>query len=154
MGHEQVVHFLLEAEKMRCTGVETGELQNDGERDGGYVGDTLQNMHATHALPTCYCNHRRGARRFLCALRPEMRDSWADAWARHLKPGGTLIALAFPIEDCDRGGPPWPLQLSIYDNLLTPRGFKCVKADPVPEHDATVPDRAGREILTVWEKVQ
>lgn len=94
----------------------------------------------------------RRACRFLCAIHPDMRRAWAEGWARRLCSGGTLIALAFPIEDSDREGPPWPLQLSMYEAVLEPCGFTCVAQEPVPEAMATSCKRAGREILTRWVK--
>ena len=102
-----------------------------------------------HALR---CVRGRCCCRFFCALHPDMRRAWAEGWARRLRPGGTLIALAFPIEDSDRIGPPWPLQLADYEAALVLCGFKCVRQAAVPPAQATVPDRAEREILTLWVK--
>jgi methyl halide transferase len=85
-------------------------------------------------------------------MHPDMREAWADAWARAIKPGGTLLALCFPIEPAGRTGPPWPLQMSDYEKALIPRGFKRTLQEKVPEEDATLGARAGREIMTVWVK--
>eukprot|EP00892_Ulva_mutabilis_P009053 jgi/Ulvmu1/651/UM010_0022.1 len=89
---------------------------------------------------------------FFCALHPDMRRAWAEGWARRLRSGGTLLALAFPIEEKGREGPPWPLQVSDYEEALVPCGFRCIKLEPVVPEKATQPKRAGREILTVWVK--
>jgi hypothetical protein len=53
-----------------------------------------------------------------------MRAGWAAAWARHLKPGGLLITLQYPIDaSMDPGaGPPWPLTPQLYNDLLLPAG--------------------------------
>lgn len=90
--------------------------------------------------------------RFFCALHPGMRESWADGWARRIAPGGHLVALCFPVTDEVREGPPWPVSVAAYEAVLAPRGFKCVGEHPVPEEDATVPARVGKEILTIWTK--
>lgn len=39
---------------------------------------------------------------------PEMRPQWGARMAEIIKPGGTLIALMFPIEEKE-GGPPFPV---------------------------------------------
>lgn len=89
---------------------------------------------------------------FFCALHPDMRRAWAEGWARRLRSGGTLIALAFPLEDSQREGPPWPLRLADYEAALGPCGFTCVKQEPVAPAMATQEKRAGRETLTQWVK--
>ncbi len=48
-------------------------------------------------------------RRFGCAMHPSMRHDWAKHWARHVKPGGRLVTLIFPVDDRDpTDGPPFP----------------------------------------------
>jgi methyl halide transferase len=90
--------------------------------------------------------------RFFCALHPGMREAWAAGWARRIKPGGALVALCFPVTYADRMGPPWPVTVEDYENVLIPRGFVCAGIQPVEDADATTPARAGKEILTIWMK--
>lgn len=45
---------------------------------------------------------------FLCAIRPQDREVWAEMAAHCVKPGGLLAALVFPANKTpDLGGPPW-----------------------------------------------
>ena len=62
--------------------------------------------------------------RFLCAMHPDMRGRWAEAWARQIMPGGELVTLMFPVDaakPCDEG-PPFPLTPALYTELLSPHG--------------------------------
>jgi hypothetical protein len=63
-------------------------------------------------------------RRFLCALHPDMRQSWAEGWAGALKPGGELVTLLFPVDPALEGvqGPPWPVTPELYRELLSGEG--------------------------------
>ena len=81
-----------------------------------------------------------------------MRSTWADAWKRNLKSGGTLLALEFPLEAEGREGPPWPLSHETYKDVLEPAGFELVKRAQVAEGDATRADRKGREALSIWRR--
>ena len=54
-----------------------------------------------------------------------MREDWAKAWARHMKPGGKLITLIFPVEPEPRdGGPPWYVHPDMYTQVLTANGTR------------------------------
>jgi hypothetical protein len=57
-------------------------------------------------------------------MQPSMRDDWAAAWAGHIKPGGQLVTLIFPVKaDKPRDeGPPFPVTPELYTQLLTPHG--------------------------------
>ncbi|RKP14580.1 S-adenosyl-L-methionine-dependent methyltransferase, partial [Piptocephalis cylindrospora] len=84
---------------------------------------------------------------FLCALPPAMRPAWATRITELTRPGGLLIALAFPLDD-HIGGPPYSLNMSIYHDLLDP-GFELIY-EQVPEE--SLPGREGKERLTVWRR--
>jgi hypothetical protein len=59
-----------------------------------------------------------------CALPPQARRAWAEAWARHLAPGGELVTLIFPVDpgaDPD-AGPPFPVTPELYESLLLAAG--------------------------------
>ena len=62
--------------------------------------------------------------RFLCALKPEWRQDWARTWASLIRPGGELVTLIFPVvPDKPRDeGPPFPVTVDLYTELLTPLG--------------------------------
>jgi len=82
-----------------------------------------------------------------------MREDWAKAWARHMKPGGKLITLIFPVEPEPRdGGPPWYVHPDMYTQVLTANGFENVRLEAV---DASLSHkgRGGREYLGIWRKV-
>jgi hypothetical protein len=54
-----------------------------------------------------------------------MREDWAKAWARHMKPGGKLITLIFPVEPEPRDdGPPWYVHPDMYTQMLTANGTR------------------------------
>ena len=91
--------------------------------------------------------------RFFCAIHPDMHKSWAQAWARNLRPGGTLVTLMFPLEPVGRSGPPWPVQEEAYAAVLEAAGFSRLSCTAVPAAEATTPARAGKEALAVWRKV-
>lgn len=88
---------------------------------------------------------------FMCALPPQARKAWADAWASHLAPGAELVALIFPVDpEADANvGPPFPVTPAMYDDLLTSAGFERIKLERVPEGLSHKP-RAGREWLGRW----
>lgn len=93
---------------------------------------------------------------FFCALPPAWRAAWGAAWAAALKPGGTLIALQFPMsppDDPARPGPPWPVSHDAYAAALQPAGFRRVYCERVPDGHSFasgVHDRNGREWVSVW----
>merc|ERR1711916_50842 len=90
---------------------------------------------------------------FLCAIEPEMRESWADTMASLLKPApeSRLIVLVFPTSPKEGQNPP-PHQITpdIVSSLLEPRGFTCEHIQPVPESITQSEWRKGKEIMSVW----
>jgi SAM-dependent methyltransferase len=89
---------------------------------------------------------------FFCALHPSMRGDWASAWARLLAPGARLICLAFPLNHGTQTGPPWPVTLDDYKQLLLPAGFELEKEEPVPP-ERSHPGRASKECMLVFRRV-
>lgn len=89
---------------------------------------------------------------FLCALHPDMRTAWAEAWARQLKPGGELVTLVYPVDPTmDPGqGPPWPVTPDLYRRLLLDSGLFELKSLEQLPGDMSHPARAGREWLGRW----
>lgn len=89
---------------------------------------------------------------FMCALHPDMRSNWAAAWARHLGPGGLLICLAFPVvPDDGQQGPPWPVSVELYKQLLLPQGFVCEREEAVPP-ELSHPNRDSKEWLLIFKR--
>lgn len=91
---------------------------------------------------------------FLCALHPSMRKDWADAWARHLAPGGRLITMIYPVDPSmdANSGPPWPVTPQLYDSLLPAAGFEREVLEPVPPA-ASLGTRGGKELFAIWRRI-
>ncbi|KAL4857926.1 Protein LOW PSII ACCUMULATION 1 [Chlorella vulgaris] len=87
---------------------------------------------------------------FFCALHPTMRQDWAAAWARHLKPDALLVCLAFPLNHTQEG-PPWPVTVDDYKQLLLPQGFELVSEEPVPP-ERSHQGRGGKECMLVFQR--
>ncbi|KAL1191235.1 Thiocyanate methyltransferase 1 [Cardamine amara subsp. amara] len=86
---------------------------------------------------------------FFCAIEPEMRPAWAKSMYDLLKPDGELITLMYPITD-HVGGPPYKVDVSTYEDVLVPVGFKAVSIEENPHAIAT---RKGKEKLGRWKKI-
>ena len=83
-----------------------------------------------------------------CAIDPSRREDYADLVARLLKPGGTYIDLAFPL-DGRRGGPPFAVSEHEVVKLFEKRGFALVAREKLP--DSVAPRREAEELL-VFQK--
>lgn len=83
-----------------------------------------------------------------CAIDPLRRAEYADLVARLLKPGGTYIALLFPIWK-HAGGPPFAVSPDELAGLLTARGFGLLKREIPPD---SVPQRQGFEELLIFQR--
>lgn len=88
---------------------------------------------------------------FLCALHPDMRQSWAAAWSRIVKPGGKLVTLIFPVDPTRMEGPPWAVTPELYKGLLQGNGFSLVSLSAVPPA-LSHKGREGKEFMAVWER--
>jgi methyl halide transferase len=80
-----------------------------------------------------------------CAINPARRPDYANLVQRVLKPGGQLIALAFPLGD-RVGGPPFAVSVAEMVALFTRRGFHLAHREQPPD---SVPPRRGNEELLV-----
>jgi len=83
-----------------------------------------------------------------CAIDPKRRGEYADVITRVLKPGGTLIDLAYPL-DGRPGGPPFSYTDRELMGLFEDRGFDLVSRE-IPED--TITRRRGAEELFVLKK--
>ncbi|KAI8465047.1 MAG: S-adenosyl-L-methionine-dependent methyltransferase [Monoraphidium minutum] len=90
---------------------------------------------------------------FLCALHPSMRKGWAAAWARHLRPGGQLLTMVYPVDSSRDAntGPPWPVTPELYKELLLSAGFELIELAPIPQNQSHA-KRVGREWLGRWQR--
>lgn len=83
-----------------------------------------------------------------CAIDPKRRAEYADLVQRLLKPGGTYIDLAFPL-DGRPGGPPFATSPEEMQGLFERRGFQLLSRE-VPSD--SVPQRRGAEELLLFRK--
>ncbi|MFQ5407280.1 MAG: methyltransferase domain-containing protein [Anaerolineales bacterium] len=83
-----------------------------------------------------------------CAIDPQRHAEYADAVAGLLRPGGTYIALAFPIE-ARTSGPPFGVSPDELESLFTTRGLALLERGPSPH---TIKPRRGREELMIFVK--
>ena len=82
-----------------------------------------------------------------CAIDPARRAEYADLVARLLKPGGTYIALAFPLDD-HAGGPPFAISLPEVFALFGARGFTLLRRETPTD---SAPQRRGLEELLIFQ---
>ena len=72
---------------------------------------------------------------FFAALDPPLRTQWADSMARLVQPEtGILATLIFPVcqpNDDPTKGPPYPVKLEDYEQLLMDRKFKLIEVNKV-----------------------
>merc|ERR1712130_663590 len=70
---------------------------------------------------------------FLCALTPDLRQTWAKTYANLLSKNGKLVTVIFPLskEDNVNGGPPFIISLQLARELLEPLGLECVHEAPI-----------------------
>jgi hypothetical protein len=84
-----------------------------------------------------------------CAIDPARRAEYADVVSALLKPGGTYIALAIPLDGKYEGGPPFAVDADELVSLLTARGLELLYREFPPD---SVKPRRGREELLVLRK--
>ncbi len=83
-----------------------------------------------------------------CAIDPKRRAEYADLVSRLLKPGGTYIDLAFPL-DGRAGGPPYAVAETEVFDLFNERGFKLLSREK-PED--SIKPRKHAEELFIFQK--
>jgi SAM-dependent methyltransferase len=83
-----------------------------------------------------------------CAIDPQRRGEYADLVTRLLKPGGTYIDLAFPL-DGRLGGPPFAVSESEIVHLFGRRGFELRSREKPAD---SVSPRRHAEKLLIFQK--
>ncbi|HUH96801.1 MAG TPA: methyltransferase domain-containing protein [Anaerolineales bacterium] len=83
-----------------------------------------------------------------CAIDPRRRADYADVVRRLLKPGGTYIDMAFPL-DGRAGGPPFRVSESEVMDLFTERGFDLITREKPQD---SISPRKDAEELFIFQK--
>lgn len=82
-----------------------------------------------------------------CAIDPQRRSEYVDVVARLLKPQGTYIDLAFPLDRHD-GGPPFTVSIDEVIDLFTARNFALIQRETPID---SVKPRQGLEELLIFQ---
>jgi hypothetical protein len=97
--------------------------------------------------------------RFLCALPPQLRTPWAQAYTRLAAPSALLITLQYPIDPDRTWGPPYAVSPELYAVLLGEAWEEVWARDVVREErrkrygsDAAEPE--GRERIAIFRRRQ
>ncbi|GAA5884487.1 hypothetical protein JCM6882_005271 [Rhodosporidiobolus microsporus] len=85
---------------------------------------------------------------FFCALPPTWREKWGKRCAEVVRPGGILIALAFPLDGDREGGPPYSVSEEAYDQILLPNFEKVYSKHP----GKSSAGREGRDKMLVFRR--
>jgi len=88
---------------------------------------------------------------FMCALPPALRADWGARLRQLVKPGGYLIALAWPIDGGRTDGPPYSVSVAAYEEAL---GLAAGHWTKVVERvsDLSVDMHKDREKVLVWKR--
>jgi SAM-dependent methyltransferase len=84
---------------------------------------------------------------FFCAIDPALRADWGKRMQQLVKPGGVLVCLVFPLDETRTTGPPYPVTMDAYTQVL--QGFQLELDQPCTHSFA---DRVGHERLTIWRR--
>lgn len=79
-----------------------------------------------------------------CAIDPAQRPAYAAAVDQTLRPGGLVIALAFPLFS-GPGDPPFAVDPDAYAGLFVDRGYHVVHRETPP--DSIRPRKANEELI-------
>ncbi|KDQ14735.1 hypothetical protein BOTBODRAFT_32484 [Botryobasidium botryosum FD-172 SS1] len=86
---------------------------------------------------------------FFCAFPPEVRPAWGKRMGELIKPGGYLIALAYPLDGDRKGGPAYSVSIEAYDESLGSGWTKTLEYVPTQMSEG----HEGREKVVVWKRV-
>lgn len=82
-----------------------------------------------------------------CALDPDCRESYVEACAQALEPGGQLLAI-FYLNPAAENGPPFGVERAEIDRLFEPRFELKETSRPTRQYES----RIGREELRLYRK--
>ncbi|GAA6037962.1 hypothetical protein JCM8097_009511 [Rhodosporidiobolus ruineniae] len=85
---------------------------------------------------------------FFCAIPPTWRAKWGKRYGEVIRPGGLLIALAFPLDGDRAGGPPYSVSEDAYDAVLLDNFEKIYSAHP----GKSSAGREGRDKMLVYRR--
>jgi hypothetical protein len=133
LARPQVYNFGSACRSAEQTGQEKGQvtfIQGDFFKSDWEVGiqfDLIYDYTVCLSPPYSFCLRLQTENtKFLCALHPSMRPSWASRMADLLSTTGILVCLEFPLyKDPTLPGPPWGLN-GVYWNLLVEGGTGIV----------------------------
>ena len=84
-----------------------------------------------------------------CAIDPALREDYVNSVAAALRPGGHLLSVFFVDPDNDGEGPPFGCAPGELDLLFGARFRLQEEHEEIP----TYPERVGRELLRLYERV-
>ncbi|WVR03034.1 hypothetical protein IAU60_000023 [Kwoniella sp. DSM 27419] len=90
---------------------------------------------------------------FLCAIDPSLRPDWSAQMAHLASAGATLVTLMYPLPPADGQGPPWPLTVELYHELLDDQ-WDLIHCEDVPPEQMRTTGAKGGEKMGVWRKRQ
>lgn len=85
-----------------------------------------------------------------CAIDPGQRPDYAVAVDRVVRPGGLVVALAFPMFS-GPGGPPFAVDPDAFAGLFLARGYHIVHREVPP--DSIGPRKANEELIVLQKPV-
>ncbi|GAA6019473.1 hypothetical protein JCM10207_001400 [Rhodosporidiobolus poonsookiae] len=85
---------------------------------------------------------------FFCAIPPSWREKWGARYAEVVRPGGLLVALAFPLDGDREGGPPYSVSEEAYDAVLSANFEKIYSRAPGKSSEG----REGRDKMLVYRR--
>lgn len=85
---------------------------------------------------------------FFCAIPPQLRAKWGQAYARAIKSRGYLITLVYPIDGDRQGGPPYSVSPELISSHLVDH-FELVWQGVPPGQPET---RKGMEQVMLWRR--
>ncbi|KAL1744170.1 S-adenosyl-L-methionine-dependent methyltransferase [Schizophyllum fasciatum] len=88
---------------------------------------------------------------FFVAIPPKRRAEWGRQMTALVRHGGLLLALAYPLQDKDKGwGPPWFLRPEHYTEVLRKEDWELI-LDEMPK--TSEGDHIGRERMLVYRRL-
>ncbi|WRT63118.1 uncharacterized protein IL334_000021 [Kwoniella shivajii] len=88
---------------------------------------------------------------FLCAIPPELRQSWSAQLFKLSSSNATLITLMYPLPPTNNDPPPWPLSTEIYHHLLD-ESWDLIWSRDVPPEEMRKGGAKGNQKIAVWRK--